>query len=134
MGRASLTWLAAPVASSAEISILVDCWTSLGFERGMVTWEENKSCLKMFSSPGGGRGGKEEGGSMDKWGGRNTLGPLGELGGKRGGDVGEEEAGDDVGGELGVVGSLLLVGVFELSRESMQKLEGSFSNLVLNSL
>ena len=106
----------------------------MGFLREMVTWEENKSCLKMFSSPGGGRGGKEEGGSMDKWGGRNTLGPLGELGGKRGGDVGEEEAGDDVGGELGVVGSLLLVGVFELSRESMQKLEGSFSNLVLNSL
>ena len=90
----------------------------------VLTCEENKSCLKMFSRPGGGRGGNEEGGSMDRWGGRKTL------------PVGEEEAGEEVGGEfeLGAIGSLLLVGVFELSRESMQKLEGSFSSFVLNSL
>ena len=101
----------------------------------MVTCEENKSCLKMFSRPGGGRGGNEEGGSMDRWGGRKTR-PVGEEG-KRGGEVGEEEAGEEVGGEFelgAIVGSLLLVGVFELSKESMQKLEGSFSSLVLNSL
>ena len=90
--------------------------------------------MKMFSRPGGGRGGNEEGGSMDRWGGRKTL-PVGEEG-KRGGEGGEEEAGEEVGGEfeLGAIGSLLLVGVFELSRESMQKLEGSFSSFVLNSL
>ena len=71
---------------------------------------------------------------MDRWGGRKTR-PVGEEG-KRGGEVGEEEAGEEVGGEfeLGAIGSLLLVGVFELSRESMQKLEGSFSSFVLNSL
>ena len=100
----------------------------------MVTCEENKSCLKMFSRPGGGRGGEDEGGSMDRWGGRKTLGPLGEEG-KIGGEVGEEEVGEEVGGEFElIVGSLLLVGVFELSKLSMQKLEGSFNSFVLNSL
>ena len=89
----------------------------------------------MFSRPGGGRGGNEEGGSIERWGGRKTR-PVGEEG-KIGGEVGEEEAGEEVGGEfeLGAIGStLLLVGVFELSRESMQKLEGSFNSFVLNSL
>jgi len=71
---------------------------------------------------------------MDRWGGRKTL-PVGEDG-KSGGEVGEEEAGEEVGGEfeLGAIGSLLLVGVFELSNESMQKLDGSFNSFVLNSL
>lgn len=71
---------------------------------------------------------------MERWGGRKTR-PVGEEG-KIGGEVGEEEAGEEVGGEfeLGAIGSLLLVGVFELSKESMQKLEGSFNSFVLNSL
>ena len=89
----------------------------------------------MVSRPGGGKGGNEEGGSVERWGGRNTL-PVGEEG-KMGGEVGEDEEGEEVGGEceLGaIVGSLLLVGVFELSKESMQKLEGSFSSFVFNSL
>ena len=72
---------------------------------------------------------------MERWGGRKTR-PVGEEG-KIGGEVGEEEAGEEVGGEcelIGAIGSLLLVGVFELSKESMQKLEGSFNSFVLNSL
>ena len=72
---------------------------------------------------------------MERWGGRKTR-PVGDEG-KIGGEVGEEEAGEEVGGEwelIGAIGSLLLVGVFELSNESMQKLEGSFNSFVLNSL
>ena len=133
MGRASLTWLAAPVASSADISILVDCGTSLGFECDghlggeQVLFEDVLKSRRRKRREGGGGKHGQVGGQEHPW-------AIGRTWGKRGGDVGEEEAGDEVGGELGVVGSLLLVGVFELSRESMQKLEGSFSNLVLNSL
>ena len=48
MGRASLTWLAAPVASSAEICILVIGLLDIFgiFEKEMVTWEEPEEEVK----------------------------------------------------------------------------------------
>jgi hypothetical protein len=82
--------------------------------------------------PGGGRGGKAAGGSIASCGGRKTR-PGGE---NSGGEVGEAEEGEEAVGEWeeGGGSSRLRTGVFELRRESMQKLEGSFSSLVLNSL
>ena len=99
------------------------------------TCGDRKSCLKMFSSPGGGRGGKEEGGSIERCGGRKSL-PVGEEGKMGGevGEVGEVEEGEEALGEVGPCCSLLFTGVFELSSESMQKLEESLRSLVLNSL